>query len=319
MPQEENAPLFVQADFGLVRDDAGTLQPRLVEIQGFPSLYAYQPVLAEAYRDAYEIDRALPYLSHGRNRGQYFDVLGEAIMGDTEPAETVLLEIDPANQKTRADFAVTERECGVRAVDIRAVKKRGRKLYYDRDGKETPIRRIYNRVIVDELERRGDTIPFAWTDDLDVSWAGHPNWFFLLSKFSLPWLRHECVPETYFLNHAPRVKNLDDWVLKPLYSFAGIGVVVGPTREQLDAIPVARREDYILQRRLRFEPTLETPHGMTQIEIRIMYLWRDGAPEMVNVILRTGRGTMMGVDHNKGLEWVGASAAFLVSDDVHGS
>ncbi|MDZ7639413.1 MAG: hypothetical protein U5J83_14355 [Bryobacterales bacterium] len=184
VPNEAEAPLFVQADFGLIQDDEGALHSRLVEIQGFPSLYAYQPVLAETYRDAYDLDPTLPYLPNGLSRDGYFARLREAILGDEDPAQTVLLEIDPANQKTRVDFALTERECGIRTVDVRGLRLRGRKLYYDRDGAETEIRRIYNRVIVDELERRGEEIPFEWNDDLDVAWAGHPNWFFLLSKFS---------------------------------------------------------------------------------------------------------------------------------------
>jgi hypothetical protein len=315
VPNEAPSPLFVQADFGLVRDEAGQLHPRLVEIQGFPSLYAYQPVLAETYRDAYGLDPALHYLPGGQTRAAYFAKLREAICGDADPSQTVLLEIDPDNQKTRVDFALTEKECGVRTVDVRAVRKRGNRLFHTCDGRETEIRRIYNRVIVDELERRGEEIPFAWTDDLDVEWAGHPNWFFLLSKYSLPWLKQVCVPETWFLDEAPAVEDLDDWVLKPLFSFAGLGVVVGPTREQLDAVPAARRHDYILQRRMRFANTVETPYGLTQIEIRIMYIEREGRLEMVNVILRSGRGRMMGVDHNKGLAWVGASAAFLCDDE----
>jgi hypothetical protein len=315
VPQEAPSPLFVQADFGLVRDEAGALHPQLVEIQGFPSLYAYQPVLAETYRDAYGLDPTLIYLPGGQTRESYFAKLREAICGRTDPAQTVLLEIDPENQKTRVDFVLTEKECGVRTVDVRAVRKRGNRLAYSHEGRELEIRRIYNRVIVDELERRGEEIPFGWTDDLDVEWAGHPNWFFLLSKYSLPWMKHECVPETWFLDEAPAVEDLDDWVLKPLFSFAGLGVVVGPTREQLEAVPDGRRHDYILQRRMRFANTVDTPHGLTQIEIRIMYIERSGRLEMVNVILRSGRGRMMGVDHNKGLSWVGASAAFLCGDE----
>lgn len=316
VPDEAASPLFVQADFGLVRDEGGGLHPRLVEIQGFPSLYAYQPVLAETYRDAYELNPTLAYLPARMTREHYFAILRDTICDGADPEQTVLLEIDPENQKTRVDFVLTERECGIATVDVRTVTKRGRKLYFTRDGRETEIRRIYNRVIVDELERRGEEIPFAWTDDLDVSWAGHPNWFFLLSKFSLPWLKHECVPETWFLDEAPAVNDLENWVLKPLFSFAGLGVVVGPTREQLEAVPAARRHDYILQRRMRFQHTVETPHGLTQIEIRIMYIEREGRLEMVNVILRSGRGRMMGVDHNKGLAWVGATAAFLCQDEA---
>lgn len=312
VPDEAPWPLFVQADFGLIRDGAGAWQPRLVEIQGFPSLYAYQPVLAECYQEAYPWLGELPYLPGGFDRQAYYGVLRRAICGGYDPEQVVLLEVDPSNQKTRADFVLTERECGVGTVDIRALRPRGGKLFYERDGREVEIRRIYNRVIVDELERRGVEIPFAWNEALDVEWAGHPNWFFLLSKCSLPWLRHEFVPETHFLDQAPPVENPADWVLKPLFSFAGTGVVVGPSAEQIAAIPEAQRQDYILQRRMPFTPSLETPAGPTVIEIRIMYLWEGSGLRMVNVILRSGRGRMMGVDHNKGNDWVGASAAFLV-------
>ncbi len=313
-PGETHAPLFVQADFGLVGGADGGWVPQLVEIQGFPSLYAYQPVLAECYRDAYPWLADWPTLPCGQTREQYFSRLARVIRGNHDPAEVVLLEIDPDNQKTRADFVLTERECGVATVDIRAVRKRGSRLFYLRQGREVPIRRIYNRVIVDELERRGDEIPFSWNEALDVEWAGHPNWFFLLSKFSLPWMRHPCVPETYFLDQAPLADDPEEWVLKPLYSFAGLGVVVGPSAEQLAAVPPTQRHNYILQRRMRFQPTVDTPHGTTQVEIRVMYLWEPGGMQMVNLILRTGRGRMMGVDHNKGLDWVGASAGFLVKE-----
>lgn len=313
-PEEAATPLFVQADFGLVRGDDGEWGPRLVEIQGFPSLYAYQPVLAECYQDAFPWLAAWPSLPGGQSRKEYFASLSRAICGEHDPAEVVLLEIDPDLQKTRVDFVLTERECGVPTVDIRAVRKRGRKLFYRRGGKEVEIRRIYNRVIVDELERRGESIPFAWSDPLDVEWAGHPNWFFLLSKFSLPWMKHPAVPETYFLDKAPQVEDPSQWVLKPLYSFAGLGVVVGPTAGQIAAVPAEHRHNYILQRRMNFAPSVETPYGPTQVEVRIMYLWEPDGLRMVNVILRTGRGRMMGVDHNKGLHWVGASAAFLVDE-----
>ncbi|MCU0229721.1 MAG: hypothetical protein MUF01_18985, partial [Bryobacterales bacterium] len=255
-PDEATRPLFVQADFGLVRDASGAWAPRLVEIQGFPSLYAYQPVLAECYRDAYPWLAEWPTLPGGQTREDYFRRLQQAICGQHDPLEVVLLEIDPDSQKTRADFVLTERECGVTTVDIRAVCKRGSRLYYQREGREVPIRRIYNRVIVDELERRGEQIPFNWNQPLDVEWAGHPNWFFLLSKFSLPWMRHPCVPETHFLDAAPAIDNLDDWVLKPLYSFAGLGVVVGPSAEELAAVPAEHRHNYILQRRMRFQPSV---------------------------------------------------------------
>jgi hypothetical protein len=172
------------------------------------------------------------------------------------------------------------------------------------------VKRIYNRVIVDELVRKNVQAGFSFTDDLDVEWAGHPNWFFRLSKFSIPWLNHECVPQTRFLNEVRELpENLQDYVLKPLYSFAGLGVNIGPSKEELAAIPEEQRHEFILQRKMDFVPTLETPSGMTKVEVRIMYVW-DGGLRPVTTIIRTGRGKMMGVDFNKQLDWVGASAGF---------
>ena len=306
VPGEDPVPLFVQADFGLDEN----LDPKLVEIQGFPSLYAYQPVVAGAYRQAYGIDSALESFPASLTTDEYYGLLKQAIVGAHDPETVVLAEIDPAHQKTRHDFLITEQMLGVRAVDVQCVHKQGNRLYYQRDGRLTPIHRIYNRVIVDELERRQIRIPFDYRDGLEVEWAGHPNWFFRLSKFSLPYLDHPAAPCTRFLDRVSQVEHPEDLVLKPLYSFAGTGVVVGPTAEQVRAIPEHARHDYILQQRVNFRPVIDTPAGATKIEVRIMYLWLDQL-RPVNIIIRMGRGAQMGVDHNKGMEWVGASAAFI--------
>jgi len=306
VPNEAAVPLFVQADFGL---DAN-LEPRLVEIQGFPSLYAYQPVMAECYRDAYGLDPRLSTIPGGLTLDEYHRLLRRAIVGDRDPANVILLEIDPAHQKTRCDFMVTERLFGVRTVDVRELRKDGNRLWYDRDGKRTPVERIYNRAIVDELERRAIDMPFDFRDDLAVEWAGHPNWFFRLSKFSLPYLRHPAVPRAQFLDRVDHVEHPERYVLKPLYSFAGLGVVVGPTAKEIAAVPPAKRSQYLLQERVDFVPVIETPEGKAKIEVRIMYIWLDEM-KAVNTIVRMGRGSQMGVDHNKNLDWVGGSAGFL--------
>ena len=152
---------------------------------------------------------------------------------------------------------------------------------------------------------------FSFSDDIEVEWAGHPNWFFLISKYSIPWLKHAAVPESWFLDRVETIpEDPENFVLKPLYSFAGLGVKVGPTRAEIDSIPAAERSRYLLQRRMRFEPLIETPFGPTQAEIRIMYIWLESL-EPVGTIVRMGRGKMMGVDHNRDLAWVGASAAFV--------
>jgi len=193
-------------------------------------------------------------------------------------------------------------------VDIRAVQKRGKKLYAN----GIQIDRIYNRAIVDELVRKDASLQFRFSDDLDVQWAGHPNWFYLISKFSLPYLKHRNVPEAYFLDQMESVPDdLENYVLKPLYSFAGLGVKVGVTKEDLAAVPDHLRSQYLLQRRVKFTPVIETPFGPTQAEVRIMYIWLEEM-HATTTIVRMGRGKMMGVDHNRDMEWVGASAGFYL-------
>ena len=296
VPNESKHPLFVQADFGL--DQNG--EPKLVEIQGFPSLYAFQPVVAETYSDVYELDAGLHYFLIP----DYWTELRKAILGDCDPENVVLMEIDPYRQKTLPDFLMTEKYVGVKPVSLTDIRKRGNKLYHG----DTPIHRIYNRVIVDELQRKGITPPFDFRDDLDVEWAGHPNWYFRISKFSIPYLHHTSVPKTWFLNDRRDIPDdLENYVLKPLYSFAGLGVVIGPTKEQVAG---AAPDQFILQEKVDFAPVIKTPHGPTKAELRIMYIWRD-QPEAVLIIVRMGRGKMIGVDHNKDMEWVGASAGFI--------
>ena len=327
VPNEPEHPMFVQVDFGLVRDAGGELRPKLVELQAFPSLYAYQEMLARSYISVYGLQegdqdsgfgastpdgRELKYFLSGLDEKIYRELLRRAIVGEHNPENVVLMEIDPEKQKTLPDFLLTQKMLGVRTVDIQAIKKQGSQLYYERDGGRMPIRRIYNRTIVDELQRKKVKLGFDWRDDLNVEWAGHPNWYFRISKFSIPFLRHESVPKTWFLDRLERVpEDLQNYALKPLYSFAGLGVVIAPTKEDIEAIPPEKRGEYILQQRLHFEPVIETPFGGTKAEVRVMYVWLDEL-QAVLTIIRMGRGLMMGVDQNKNLEWVGASAGLWV-------
>jgi hypothetical protein len=317
VPNEAAHPMFVQVDFGLVRDAAGELQPKLVELQAFPSLYAYQGTLAEAYLGVYglrdfEAPGQLKYFLSRLDAASYRELLRRAVVGSHNPENVILMEIHPQQQKTLPDFLLTEKILGVRIVDIIGIKKQGSRLYYERDGKRVPIRRIYNRTIVDELERKNVKLPFDWRDDLDVEWAGHPNWYFRISKFSIPYLKHESVPKTWFLDRLEQIPpDLENYALKPLYSFAGLGVVIAPRKEDIAAIPAEKRPYYILQERLHFEPVIETPFGGTKAEVRVMYIWLEQLTPVLTII-RMGRGLMMGVDHNKNMEWVGASAGLWV-------
>jgi len=321
VPNEAPHPMFVQVDFGLVRDAAGELQPKLVELQAFPSLYAYQPSLADSYIDVYGLQASasglpapgqLKYFLSELDTSSYRELLRRAIVGSHDPENVILMEIDPLHQKTLPDFLLTEKMLGVQTVDIVDIRKDGSRLYYERGGKRIPIRRIYNRAIVDELERKNVKFAFDWRDDLHVEWAGHPNWYFRISKFSIPYLKHASVPKTWFLNQLDEIPaDLDNYALKPLYSFAGLGVVIAPTKEDIAEIPVDKRPHYILQERMHFEPVIATPFGGTKAEVRVMYVWLDKLTP-VTTIIRMGRGLMMGVDHNKNMEWVGASAGLYI-------
>lgn len=313
VPNEPPHPMFIQVDFGLVRDAAGELQPKLVELQAFPSLYAYQPVLSQAYIDVFGLHPNLKYFLSGLDASSYKKLMTDAIVAGHDPANVVLMEVHPEEQKTRPDFLLTEQLLGIRTVCITKIRKLGRRLFYEENGRQVPIERIYNRTIVDELERKSVVLPFDFRDDLDVEWAGHPNWYFRISKYSIPYLKHPSVPRTWFLDQLTDVPaDLENFVLKPLYSFAGLGVIIAPSRADIDAIPADKRSEYILQERLNFTPVVETPYGATKVELRLMYIWLD---ELIPVltIVRMGRGLMMGVDHNKNMKWVGSSAALVAA------
>jgi len=314
VPNESPRPMFVQVDFGLVRNASGELEPKLVELQAFPSLYGYQPLVAHEYVESYDLPPGLGVYLSGYKRDSYWKLMRELIVAEHDPENVILMEIDPEHQKTLPDFLITQRELGITIVDILLLKKRGAKLFYTKDGREVEVRRIYNRCIVDELERKAVTLPFDLRDELDVEWAGHPNWYFRISKFSIPHLSHPCVPKTVFLDQVRAVpRDNQNYLLKPLYSFAGAGIKFAPTQADMDAVPLDQRHNYILQERVYFEPVIQTPHGPTQMEIRMMFVWPDGGElTCVLPLVRMGRGMMMGVDHNRNLEWVGGAAALWV-------
>jgi hypothetical protein len=317
VPNENPQPNFMTVDFGLVRNPGGTLSPKLVELQAFPSIFGYQDLLSRKYIETYRLDPNLTWYLGNLNAKAYWQLLGQVIVGGHNPENVVLLEIDPRHQKTLPDFHVYEDKLNIATVDIAKLRKQGNRLFYQREGREIPIHRIYNRAIVDELQRKNIQLPFDYRDQLEVEWAGHPNWYFRISKFSLPFLNHPSVPKAVFLDDWFAQRNLEGLpgqrerlLLKPLYSFAGKGIQFAPTDEDLNAIPAADRHLYLLQERVTFEPTIKTPHGPTQAEIRIMYLWPDGeALQPVIALVRLGRGLMMGVDHNRDQQWVGSSAA----------
>jgi hypothetical protein len=310
VPREDAHPLFAAVDFGIERTAAGLLVPRLIELQGFPSLYAYQPVLCQEYGAVYDIPAGLTQYAGGMTADGYEMLLRSAILGTKAPENVILMEIDPLQQKTLPDFLLTSKLCGIPVVNVRDLIRKGSRLYYKKGATLVPVDRIYNRVIPEDLERSGARIKFEMRDDIDVEWAGHPNWFFRMSKFSLPFIHHDSAPEAKFLSDVPPpAGDLGDWVLKPLFSFAGSGVKVSPGRADLDAVKSSHRQDYVLQKKVDYAGVVETPAGPTKAEVRILYIWCDTPVPVLNLV-RLGRGGMMGVDHNKNMDWVGSSAGF---------
>lgn len=325
VPNETEWPHFLCIDFALCDDGAGRIRPQLIELQGFPTVACWQVLQANAYRKHFpEIPAEFtPYfgavapassrLSPAELDERYFDELRSAICGEFLPENVVLLEIEPDKQKTRVDFACTHSFLGVRPMCLSKVRLRGRQLVYFSGGREVPIHRIYNRVIFDELLRKPDFKPgFNLRDDrLDVQWAGHPNWYFRISKHSLPFLKGPYVPDCRFVSQlgSDIPDDLSNYVLKPLYSFAGLGVDIAPTREKLAAI--AEPAEWLLQRKVSYAPILQTPDGPAKAEIRLIFAGDgEGMPKLLNNLVRLTKGAMHGVDFNKGKTWVGASCAF---------
>ncbi|GAB4430753.1 MAG: hypothetical protein OHK0039_49350 [Bacteroidia bacterium] len=315
VPGEDAHTLFLQMDFGICHDAQGDLVPQLIELQGFPSLYFFQDLLAASYRQHFDLPPGYPSHLNGLSSAQYIDLLREAIVGDADPETVVMLEIEPEKQNTYIDFLETRRHLGIAIRCISAVRQRGRRLYYTDDaGREVPIARVYNRVIFDELARRPN-LPrgFDFGDDLDVTWVGHPNWFFRISKYTLPMLSGPYVPPSYFLDQlATYPDDLENYVLKPLFSFSGQGVNIHVRAADLDAIPAPERSGYLLQRKVAYAPAIATPSGPAKCEIRMMMVWLPGqpAPRIVNNLIRLSKGDMVGVRYNKDKDWVGASVGF---------
>ena len=315
VPNESAHPNFLVVDFGICTE-GGRLVPRLIELQAFPSLFGFQLLVLHCLRHAYPaIPRDWTSSFGGIKDETYIEILRRTIIDDAAPENVILLEIEPEKQKTRIDFAATETLLGIRSVCVTKLKKRGRELFYERDGREVRVQRIYNRVIFDELIRRPDlNLSFRFQDDLEVEWVGHPNWYFRISKHSLPFLKTEHTSPAYFADEFPGSEKVDDYVLKPLYSFAGLGVDMEPTREKLSALETPR--EWILQKKVQYAEFVETTDGpKSKAEIRMMFVWpeREQNPILVNNLVRMSQGKMMGVDFNKEKTWVGSSIALHAS------
>ena len=311
VPGEENHSQFIAFDFGVCINEAGEFEPQLIEMQGFPTLFAYEVLLDDVYRKHFPVPENFSCYLGKYDRTSYLQLLKEIIVGEEKPEHVILLEIFPRKQKTRIDFHSTEEYLGIKMVCLTELIKEGKKLYYLNEGKKIEVKKIYNRIIFDDLQQQPAEVQEKGKilfEDLDVQWCPHPNWFYRISKYTLPFISHPYVPQTFFLDEVKQIpSDLENYVLKPLFSFAGQGVVIDVTPADIEKI--SDPHNWILQKKVNYADAIVTPDIPAKAEIRIFYFWKEGAarPVATNNLSRLSKGKMIGVRYNKDKEWVGGS------------
>lgn len=309
VPNEDEHSTFLAIDFGICEEDGKTI-PKLIEVQGFPSLFNYQVNLFEKFKTHYPFLKELTPFLTDTTPEEYLKTL-EAVFCNNHPKENViLLEIEPEKQNTKIDFYYCKRDLGIPFVCVTDLIKKGNQLFYkNENGDEVLVKRIYNRVIFDELDLRPDLkMNFSFSDELDVEWAGHPNWFFRISKFILPLLKGKYFIETTLLSELKEIpEDLENYVLKPLFSFSGSGVIFHVKKEDIEA--VVDKELYILQKKVNYLPIIQSPDGKVKAEVRMLCTWKkeDTSPTLLCNLVRLSRGEMIGVKYNKDKDWVGGT------------
>ena len=315
VPNETDRCEFIAFDFGVCENKEGKLEPQLIEMQGFPTLFAFQVLQIDTFSKVFNIPPNFNAYLGGLNRETYIEELKEIILGKHEKEQVILLEILPHQQKTKIDFYCTEDLTGIKTVCLTELIEKGNKLYYLLNGKETEIKRIYNRIIFDDLQQQSAEIQEKGKlllRPLEVEWLPHPNWFYRISKYTLPFISHPNVPETRFLNTIdPMPADLENYVLKPLFSFAGQGVVIDVTPQDIEAI--TDPENWILQRKVKYAEVIKTPDEPAKAEIRVFYFWKDGEPRPIptNNLARLSKGKMIGVRYNQNKTWVGGTVTLF--------
>lgn len=313
VPRENDHPHFLTFDFGICKDEQGKLVPKLIEMQGFPSLYGFQPHLSRNYKASFDLPDHLTPFFEGLNDTEYIALLKEVIVGNHEPHEVALMDIDAPNQKTIIDFLVTQQLLGIKILSLTDIIKEGKDLFYLEGDKKIQLKRIYNRLIFDEIADQVDLLPnsFDPREELNIEWITHPNWFYRISKYTMPFLKSNFVPETHFLNTLSKIPDdLENYVLKPLFSFAGMGVIIDVTTQDIHHIKDP--ENWILQKKVNYEPVVQAPDGGVKVEIRLMYLWADNSePKLCINLARLSRGKMIGVRYNQDFDWVGGTIGLM--------
>jgi hypothetical protein len=315
VPGENSRPDCLAIDFAICKDEAGELTPKLIELQAFPSLFGYQSYLSGKYKKHFSISNNLSPYFNRLNSVQYIEEMRKFLLGTCKAENVILLEIFPEKQKTRLDFAITKAFWGIETVCVTKLIQEGKDIFYEKDGQKVKVERIYNRLIFDDLDNNFDSISLNidFATEWNVTWVSHPNWFYRVSKYCIPFLKSTSIPETKFLRDFTEFpKNLSEYVLKPLFSFAGAGVIIDIRKEDLEKIQDP--ENYILQKKVVYEPCISDANGeMIKCEIRMLYIWPEGhsSPKLVTNLARLSRGKMIGVAFNKDFDWVGGSAAFF--------
>jgi len=314
VPNENEHTDFIAFDFGICENEKGEPEPQLVEMQGFPTLFGFQAYYPEVLGKHFDIPGNYSNYLNGFDQSSYLNLLKEIIVNGYDPENVILLELKPHQQKTRIDFYCTQDYLNIPIVCLTDLIREGRKLYYKKEGRKIEVKRIYNRIIFDELLQLKDSLRAVVdiTQPLDVEWVPHPNWFYRISKFTLPLINHPYVPKTFFLNELKEVpEDLENYVLKPLFSFAGQGVIIDVTKKDIEE--VKDPENWILQKKVTYADIIKTPDIAAKAEIRIFYFWEKGKPRPVAVsnLARLSKGKMIGVRYNMNKEWVGGSVAYF--------
>lgn len=313
VPNETAHPHFLTFDYGLCKDEKGEVTPMLIEMQGFPSLYGFQSHLAKTYKEEFELDQNLSPYFNGLDETSYFNLLREVLIGDYQAHEVALMDIDAPNQKTAIDFLVTAKKIGIKILSLSDIKQVGKQLFYKENGNQIQLKRIYNRLIFDEIGENTTVFKTSFDprEELDIEWITHPNWFYRISKYTMPFLKSKFVPETRFLNTIEIIpSDLQNYVLKPLFSFAGMGVIIDVS--ETDIKTVKDPENWILQRKVTYEPIIQALDAGVKAEIRMMYLWPEGGePKLCINLSRLSRGKMIGVRYNADFDWVGGTVGLM--------
>ena len=187
-------------DFGLVRNEEGRLAPKLVELQAFPSIFGYQDVLCEEYLRRSTASAAR---STGAWAASPAKATGTCSAAPSSAITTLKTSSSPRSnrsaRKRSATSTSTKTSLGIHTVDIATLRRKRNKLFYQRHGKWIPIERIYNRAIVDEIQKQIHPAPLRLSRRPRRR-VGRPSQLVLphqqvLAPLSRPSLRpHACLP-----------------------------------------------------------------------------------------------------------------------------